>query len=290
MGKLIQRLLIFLLGIPLIAAFVFLVPQHGHLPLNILVVVFSSLGALELQGMLHKKQLPISRIEAVVLGGLAPALVTLRISFNLPSLIISILPLFLVMAVFWVLIKPIFSREPPELGIPRYINRMAAGFIVLLYPGTLLAWICAMGKWDGILILIFLLVPIMSDSTAWAAGNLFGKNNRGIVKISPNKSIAGFIAGLLAPVAVCVIAVYIFPQFFNPRFGPAAVSGAALGLISGAAAAVGDLCESAIKRGAEYKDSGRLIPGRGGVLDSVDSIALAAPAFYFMWTLLFTFA
>jgi len=60
-------------------------------------------------------------------------------------------------------------------------------------------------------------------------------------------------------------------------------------LISGAAAALGDLCESAIKRGAEYKDSGRLIPGRGGVLDSVDSIALAAPAFYFTWTLLFTF-
>jgi len=284
MGKLVQRLLIFLLGIPLIAAFIFFLPQRGHLVLNILVVIFSALGALELRGMLDKKQLPVSAIEAAVLGGLAPALMTLVISFALP---VWIIPLFLVMAAFWVLISPVFM---PEERTPLYINRMAAGFIVLLYPGSLLAWICAMGAWDGILILIFLLVPIMGDSTAWAAGNLFGKNNRGIVKISPNKSIAGFIGGLFASVAVCVAAVYIFPQFFAPRFGHAALFGGVLGLISGAAAALGDLCESAIKRSAEYKDSGGLIPGRGGVLDSVDSIALAAPAFYFTWTLLFTFA
>jgi len=284
MKKIIARFLIFLLGIPLIAALVFLFPQYDHLVLNIFVVVFSVLGALELQAMLKKKQLLISRIEAAILGGLVPALVTLRMSCNLP---LWIVPVFFAGAMIWLLVSSIFMTGAQE----HFINRAAAGFAALLYPGSLLAWICAMGKWDGKLILIFLLVPIMSDSTAWAAGMLFGRNNRGIINVSPNKSIAGFIGGLFASVVICMAAAYIFPQFFTPRFGLAALlSGAGLGLISGIAAALGDLCESAIKRSAEYKDSGSLMPGRGGVLDSVDSVALAAPVFYIAWTLLFNFA
>jgi phosphatidate cytidylyltransferase len=58
--------------------------------------------------------------------------------------------------------------------------------------------------------------------------------------------------------------------------------------LTGIAATFGDLCESAIKRSAGIKDSGGLIAGRGGVLDSVDSIALAVPVFYYAWQIFFT--
>jgi phosphatidate cytidylyltransferase len=158
---------------------------------------------------------------------------------------------------------------------------------VLIYPGALLAWVCGMGTWDSEIILLFLLIPMANDGTAWAAGMLFGKGNQGIVPVSPNKSIAGFIGGLLASVLVGALAVLFLPDIFRPKLESPAMAGVLLGLITGIFANLGDLCESAVKRSAGYKDSGKMFPGRGGMLDSVDSIAMAAPAFYFAFKILF---
>jgi phosphatidate cytidylyltransferase len=66
------------------------------------------------------------------------------------------------------------------------------------------------------------------------------------------------------------------------------VAGIILGLLSAAAGNLGDLAESALKRSADMKDSGTIIPGRGGVLDTIDSICLAAPVYYFSYWFLFT--
>jgi phosphatidate cytidylyltransferase len=60
-----------------------------------------------------------------------------------------------------------------------------------------------------------------------------------------------------------------------------------LGLFTGIAAVLGDLAESALKRSAGVKDSGSLIPGRGGILDTIASLALSAPVFYVGYRLLF---
>ncbi|MCL2879635.1 MAG: phosphatidate cytidylyltransferase [Treponema sp.] len=282
MNKYIQRLLIFIIGIPLIILLVIFLPRYGHLALNIVVVVFSALGAVELGNMLKEKKLQISTAESAVAGALTPALMTALTGFHMNFLII---PAFLVTAIIYFLVSSIFL---PSVQAENYINRITAGIAVLAYPGFFLAWICAMGNWNGILILVFLLVPLLGDSTAWAAGMLFGKNNRGIIKVSPNKSIAGFIGSIFASVLVTTAAVYLFPGLFVSRKLPVLVSGIILGLIPGICAILGDLCESAIKRSSGVKDSGGIIPGRGGVLDSVDSVALAAPSFYLIWTLLFT--
>ena len=68
------------------------------------------------------------------------------------------------------------------------------------------------------------------------------------------------------------------PAYFQVH--PLAI--AAMGLVVGCAAIVGDLFESALKRSAGVKDSGTMVPGRGGFLDSIDSLLFAAPAFYGM--------
>ncbi|GHU10737.1 hypothetical protein FACS1894151_10300 [Spirochaetia bacterium] len=116
---------------------------------------------------------------------------------------------------------------------------------------------------------------------------LFGRGNRGLIPASPNKSIAGFAAGLIVSLLLGIGAVFLLPDVFVVTRLPALPSGIILGLLTGITASLGDLAESAIKRNADIKDSGVLIPGRGGVLDSTDSIALAAPVYYFLFHVLF---
>jgi phosphatidate cytidylyltransferase len=159
----------------------------------------------------------------------------------------------------------------------------------MVYPGLFLIWFIWMGSLanSSPVILTFLLMVFGSDSVAWAAGMLFGKGNRGIVAASPNKSVAGFAGGIGASILVGAGAEFFIKSAFLSRFLPPLAGGIILGLLSGCASALGDLAESALKRSSGMKDSGSLIPGRGGVLDSIDSIALAAPVFYLGYRILF---
>jgi phosphatidate cytidylyltransferase len=298
--KLLERLLIFLIGVPLFAALVLFLPQKNHLALNLVVILLSALGSAELADMLNKKKLPINRWEALILGGLLPAIETIRVSFftadsrleelsgvftvraNAPGLDISILILEAILA--WILISRIFV---PQNKLDDGLARIASGITVASYPGLFLLPLIRMSSLHRAepVLLVFLLIVFGNDSAAWAAGMLFGKNNRGVIPASPNKSVAGFIGGFAASLAVGILAVRFAPASF--KCSSPLLSGAILGLLTGAAAALGDLAESVMKRSAGVKDSGNIIPGRGGVLDSLDSVAFAAPIFYGLYRLLF---
>jgi phosphatidate cytidylyltransferase len=283
MKKLIPRLMIFCVGLPLIVLFVLFLPMYNHLAINIAVVVFSAVGALEFAGILKKKNLILPPAEAAVLGALSPAAMTLAVSFQVDA---QIVPAVFIAATSWILISRVFARDQT---LADFTGRAAAGFAVMAYPGLFMEWIIRLGAWRRaeIFILTFLLIVFANDSLAWTAGMLFGKGNRGIVPVSPNKSIAGFIGGLTASALVGAGAVLLFPGVFPLRRFPALPSGIVLGLLPGIAGSLGDLGESAMKRSSGIKDSGFLIPGRGGVLDSIDSLALAAPVFYVVCRFLF---
>ncbi|MDR2144266.1 MAG: phosphatidate cytidylyltransferase [Treponema sp.] len=286
--RLIQRLLIFFVGIPAIVALVVLLPQYNHLAVNIAVIAASSIGAAEFSLMLKKKGFAVHTPEAVVLGALSPLSMTLSVSFGISS---QLTPAFFIVGASWLLVSVIFYRSgSSDSGdFSGVLNRLAAGFSVLMYPGHFLSWIIRMSlfKHSVIVILMFVLTVMVNDSAAWAFGMLFGKSNRGIVPVSPNKSVAGFAAGLLASVAVCTGAVYLIPGAFEPDKLPRLPGGIFLGLFSGIAVTLGDLAESAIKRCCNVKDSGSLIPGRGGMLDSIDSIAFTAPVFFMLYRFFF---
>jgi phosphatidate cytidylyltransferase len=282
--KLAQRLLIFFAGIPAVTALVVLLPQYNHLAVNIAVIAVSSIGAAEFSLMLSKKGFVVRAWEAAVLGALSPLSMTLSVSFGISS---QLTPVFLIIGASWLLVSGIFHHDDGDFsGI---LNRLAAGFSVLMYPGHFLSWVIRMSlfKHSIAVILIFILTVMANDSAAWAFGMLFGKGNRGIFQASPNKSVAGFIAGLLASVAVCTGSVFLFPGAFVPDKLPGLPGGILLGLFSGIAVTLGDLAESAIKRCGGAKDSGFLIPGRGGMLDSVDSIAFTAPVFFMLYRFFF---
>jgi len=292
MKKIIERLLIFFIGTPAIIALVLFLPWYHNLILNVAAIFFSAMGAVELSSMLEKKQIKISKIESFFLGALAPLSVTLHISFDLPSWII---PVITMSGAGLVLLSGIFSRVS---DIQNGFNKIIGGFFVLVYPGVFMYWLIKMNVWENnYAILLFLLLPVASDSTAWLFGMLFGKNNRGIIPVSPNKSIAGFIGGILGPVIVSAAAVFmvfpgnisVFPvyAFYDMPVSSMLFIAVILGFCTGIAAIAGDLAESAIKRSCDFKDSGNFMLGRGGVLDSIDSIVVAAPVFYLIYHLFF---
>ena len=283
MKKIIQRLFIFFIGIPALIALVVFLPAFNHLCLNIIVVIVSSLGAMEFQNILKQKNLVISPPKAVILGGLIPALTTAAVCF---SLSIPFILLIFMLFISWFVLSGVFSSPEKQES---YITRIAAGFSVMIYPGLFLSWIIPMAilPRPGFIITFFLLIVFLNDSAAWVAGMLFGKGNRGLIPASPNKSIAGFIAGIFASLITGITGAYFFPSAFESHFFPAIAAGIFLSFFTGLATILGDLGESVLKRSAGIKDSGVLMPGRGGILDSIDSVSLAAPIFYLAYRLLF---
>jgi len=283
MKKIFKRLIIFFIALPILFSVVVFFPHYNHLIFNLVVIVFSVLGAVEFRNILTHKNIVISVPEAVIIGATGPAAWTVVVSFGFTEHIV--LGAF-VLASFWLLVSRIFSSTEKLIF---FLDRTIAGFAVMIYPGLFMAWIVQMAVFSRAetIILTFLLIVFLNDAAAWLAGNLFGKNNRGLVAASPNKSCAGFIGGLAISIIIGIIAALIVPEAFTSRVMASIPAAAILGLGAGAAAILGDLGESAIKRSAGVKDSGTLILGRGGALDSIDSLALAAPVFYFLYQFLF---
>ncbi|MCL2380104.1 MAG: phosphatidate cytidylyltransferase [Treponema sp.] len=284
MKKIVQRLIVFFVGLPALLAVVLFLPQHNHLALNLVIVGFSILGALEFRTILSHKNLRISMPETVLLGAVSPVAWTVVVTFSFTDA--NIVPGAFILGASWLLVSGIFTTKEK---LDSYIGRVIAGFAVMIYPGLFMAWVVQMTVFSGagMVILVFFLIALLNDAIAWATGVLFGKNNRGIVAASPNKSIAGFSGGLAASVMTGVAAVMLLPGIFTSTVLPSMSAGAILGLGAGIAATLGDLGESAIKRSAGVKDSGSLVLGRGGALDSIDSVALAAPVYYMLYRILF---
>ena len=287
MRKLIERLLVFFIGIPMVFALIFLFPHYRHLLLNISVIVFTAIGAVELSVMFEKKQIHVLKTEAFLLGLLAPLCATLTVSFNIGEWIV---PMILLTGAGWVLISRVFSHSA---DMEKAAGRIAGCFSVMIYPGVFMYWLVKMNMWENSgAIFLFLIITFGNDSLAWLFGSLFGKNNRGLIPASPNKSVVGFLGGFIGAVAVSAGAALLFPGIFSTGLNSVPVSdlllkAIVLGLCTGIFASLGDLCESAIKRSCDFADSGKIILGRGGVLDSIDSIAIAAPVYFLLFNIFF---
>jgi len=123
---------------------------------------------------------------------------------------------------------------------------------------------------------LFLLVCFATwgaDVGAYYGGRLFGRTPLA-PKISPNKTVEGLGVG----VGTAVLFAWIFAKFFFASADALLVAGA--GLVGGFAGPAGDLAESMLKRFFGVKDSGKILPGHGGILDRVDALMATAPVFY----------
>ena len=119
-----------------------------------------------------------------------------------------------------------------------------------------------------------LLINWIGDSAAYYGGRLLGRHKLAPV-LSPGKTWEGFFASLLFSVPLATL----YLRHFLPQ-PPSLAFTIALSIAANLAAQVGDLAESALKRGAQVKDSGGLLPGHGGMLDRLDGVLFSVPVVY----------
>lgn len=270
MPKLVQRLLIFFIGIPLVIGLVFL-PFFHQLPFHIAVCVFSFIGSLELYDMFSKNSPLLPKPLVAILNLLIPVSVYVCVCLSLPLAIVTgvfVAGACILMAYNALTVK---SFEHSNTAVSLSVS-------ILLYTGYLITFISRMTAYEhgSFYIAAFLWMTFICDSLAWLFGMLLGKNNRGVVAASPNKSIAGFAGGYVGCILASLIAQKALPHIFPGSLWKSVL----FGILVASAAIVGDLAESVFKRSANVKDSGGIMPGRGGVLDSIDSLLFAAPVFY----------
>ncbi len=171
------------------------------------------------------------------------------------------------------------------------ITHMAGTVLATLYLGGLAWFLVALrvkhsGRPDRfagstMILLMILLVVKATDIGAYFGGRKFGRTKL-IPWLSPGKTWEGLAFGLLTSGivgAVCAQWIHL-PQYQMQWW-----KGAIFGVVIGGIGQLGDLLESLMKRDAEVKDSGQLVPGFGGVLDIIDSPLLAAPFAYLLFSL-----
>ncbi len=151
-------------------------------------------------------------------------------------------------------------------------------FVVLLRHLPETQGAVAAHPWEGtLLVFLPLAVTWVGDTAAYFVGKKMGKRPLA-PRVSPNKTIEGGVAGLIAAPATGAL-MGVFLQGL-PNFPVSPLAGAAVGLVLGAGAQLGDLAESVLKREAGVKDSGALLPGHGGVLDRFDALFFTIPLGY----------
>ncbi|MGA2282420.1 MAG: phosphatidate cytidylyltransferase [Candidatus Dormibacteria bacterium] len=242
----------------------------GGVPLDVLIGAGAALGAWELVSLLARCPVPAPRWLVVALAvWLAERAVLPGPAGNLDV----ILPVALGAGV----VAGVLLRAPWE--------GWAAGLGGGLYLGVGLGSLLGLYHWPGAapgvglrLLAIVVGAVVATDSLAYFTGHALGRH-RFFPSISPRKSVEGAVGGAVGAMLVAGIAGPLVIAL-NPF---AAVG---MGLLIAVAAEGGDLAESALKRQAGVKDSGRLIPGHGGLLDRLDGLLLAGPAVYCLLVLI----
>ncbi|MFA5156908.1 MAG: phosphatidate cytidylyltransferase [Candidatus Omnitrophota bacterium] len=228
------------------------------------VVVFIGFGLYEFFTMLENKGIRIYKYVGIGVGLLIPLSIASRFELtkNWELLLIVLALLFLLVMQF---------RRRENSGTIVDISTTLFGILYVSWFFSFMIKIRYLEAGLG-LFLSVLLITKLGDIGAYFIGSRLGRTPL-IPRISPNKSVEGAIGGLL----FSVIGALISKPFLNLSYPHLIFIGSALGVLG----QLGDLSESLIKRDCQIKDSGRLFPGMGGVLDIIDSLLFTAPAFYF---------
>lgn len=277
-----KRLLVFAIGLPLLVGVVVVFAEPHHVGFNLIAIVASAICTVEASLLFEKKQKGYRSevLRAAGIGVMLPGVTWLVVIGALPPEA----PVFtLITAVSLVFATQVLRKSQAEFD--EVVGHLTSLVTLLLYPGFFISFATRITTFPRAteLLAAFFCIVFLNDSMAYATGMLFGRNSPKVLAVSPNKTLVGFAGGFLTSPFVVVLAELLRPGLFPGSITYRIAFGAAIG----ATAILGDLVESALKRGTLTKDSGQIIPGRGGLLDSADSVVFAAPLFYYLYLFMF---
>jgi phosphatidate cytidylyltransferase len=267
-----RRVLTAVILVPIVLFLVFLSPRQPLLWMAGVLAV-SALALWEYLGLADAMGAKTPRIVVEVFLAVLMAAIFRRPDLTAP-VIASLSLILLIVCAF---------RSP----VNRVLADTACSVFGLLYIGLSMATLYLLSTQEnGPSLLLFLFLAVWAgDIAALYIGRAFGRRKLAPI-ISPNKTWEGSIASVAGSVLITVLLVWVSSLLVARNFAWLSYPGPLLhwiilAFLVNIGAQLGDLVESAIKRGAGVKDSGRLLPGHGGVLDRIDALLLAAPVLWY---------
>lgn len=251
-------------GLGMIPPIVVLIALFHSSVLHLMVLLATFLGLREYYNLVLPHSEWIERTVGIGLG----LILSLLISFGelreiSPFLVIILLVLaVLVMAV---------SQD-----LSSTISKMGIALFGILFIGFLLAYVSLIRNMaNGRTWVLFLIITVWAgDISALLSGSFLGRHKL-YPKISPNKTFEGLGGAIVGSIIVALAFSWVFIP--NLKIGTCTLLAIGLGILG----QLGDFTESMLKRSAQVKDSGTLIPGHGGMLDRLDSFLFSAPFLHY---------
>lgn len=245
------------------------------------VWIFVAIAVLALAAGLFEFYSLTKKLELKADAGIAylgAAGLTVSFIFDAPSKAPELLLLVLALFVILVLITQTFRFQK---DFSKMLTGMGVTILGVLYVAFLGGFLIATRVgFEGVpglstkLLLFFFIVIFGSDAGAYFAGRSLGKHKLA-PQISPGKTVEGLIGGIATAAGFAALSsLTFFPELPYKFSIPLAMVMAAVGVL-------GDLAESAMKRGAKTKDAATILPGHGGMLDRLDSLLFNAPILYY---------
>lgn len=238
-----------------------------------LVCFISAMAAFELLRAVGEEKITLP-MKAVTI--MSAAMLPFGSWAGLGTAYVNLLSFMVTAVCFWCAI-----RAYDEDGVPiGFFHVLAALFAGIIIPLGLSALVELRRMDHGkYLVLLAVLLTFITDSGAYFVGVFLGRH-KGVTKVSPNKSVEGYIGGFATGVLFAVLYGLLASRIAGA--GVNLLSLALCGLFGALATEVGDLAFSFIKRQYGVKDYGHLLPGHGGMLDRFDSMIFCGPVVLFI--------
>jgi phosphatidate cytidylyltransferase len=292
-SELTRRILFAVIAAPLGIAVVF----YGGAALAAVLAMLSAIAAWEFFRIARATGLTPMDDVGIALAGVVPLFVYARYLrlYELPlsAMAIGVL-LILALAIFvrGVSGKPLGAAASTIFGVLYTGGMLSFGYAIRYHEYVIESVRVPLGRIavaaGGVLLLLPLLLTWASDIGAFFVGRALGRRKL-MPSVSPGKTVAGAIGGLVATVVVG----WVYTRFvLTPATQLGFVRGGVFlfGMLVSVAAQIGDLAESLLKREAGMKDSSHIIPGHGGVLDRFDSLLFVLPVSYVLFNTLLVWA